>query len=193
MSYDLYLAPVPADGDFESALELHLDAADGQATTPRDPAMEAWKADVVGTLRALDATLKPFEVDFTEVAKHLECSEAEARERWRHIELNPEDEKRGIQLTVYDGHVVINVAYWHRGDAIRSAFERISTFARELKAARALVLYDPQLGRVIDLEEPKDLRDTLAAYEGVMGQTPDLPATPRKPWWKFWLSNRDDG
>ena len=186
MSYDLYLAPSPADGDVESALELQLDAADGQAATPRDPAKEAWKADVVATLRALDATLKPFEVDFTEVAKHLECSEAEARERWRHIELNPEDEKRGVQLTVYDGHVVINVAYWHRGDAAVSAFKRISRYARELKSDCALVLYDPQLGRVIDLEEPRDLRDALAAYAGVMSQMSDLPATPRKPWWKFW-------
>jgi hypothetical protein len=49
--------------------------------------------------------LQPFKFDYPKIAKSMEISEQQAREQWKHVELNPPEGDAAIQITVCGDHV----------------------------------------------------------------------------------------
>lgn len=185
MSYDLRLfRPRPGVDPLETAHEDEPEPPD----TPPDPAKEAVKRSVAEALMALDPTLQVFHMAFDDIARVQGISVEEARERYRHIELNgPEDDEAGIQVTLYDDEATVTVPYWHRGEAAQKVFRKIWQYLEVIWRLCGYVVYDPQLDRVFD--PPAELDAAIAAYTGVSENLETIvtgKATPPKPWWKFW-------
>lgn len=187
MSYDLTFAAFPDGIDPDDYLEQFEEAGPG----PVDPEREAWKAELVAALQALEPELEPFEFDHAQIASSLGIPLEQAKREYRHVELNTDDGS-GIQVMVEDHGCSITVPYWHEGDAAVRVLGRIGALAKAI-GEHGLRMYDPQLGRIADPDA--DRAEMLRVYAGVMTKVPGLlgqvAAAPeqqaaKKPWWKFW-------
>jgi hypothetical protein len=189
MSYDLYLfrlAPGQAAKDQIRAVMLAEEAED---PGPIDPAAENLKSEIAQALTAAWPWMKPFAFEYPEVARELGVSETEARRRFRHVELNDEREpSRGIQLTINDIHITINLPYWHEGPAAQEVLTEVDAMCAMLGQRWGFVTYDPQLDRVV--ETGSLLARASPRYQRVVDAMPDIlqkaAAKVKRPWWKFW-------
>jgi len=182
MSYDVYLTS-------RKNLEKERGEADVLNPGPASPATEERKRALSERLMAENPELQPYPFGYAEIARIDGISEAEARERYRHIELDGKDDGNGIQITIFDDHVDITVPYWHAGAAAQSTFEEIWRYLRIIEREMGYVTYDGQLDKLLDLSG--DFAAVVARYEGVVAQMPEILASvesqrKRKPWWKFW-------
>ena len=188
MSYDFHLLRIAPGEDADEVFGRMIEAAEGQGNTrPLDPEKEARKRRIADALIAADPQLEPFRLRHDQIATHLGISEEEARLRYRHIELNGPENGPGIQITLEDDSATVTIPYWHEGGAAASAFERLWADLRVLSADGNFQVYDPQLGRVLDLDA--DRRAVLDRYTKVVGltRTPlDGAVVRKRPWWKFW-------
>jgi hypothetical protein len=182
MSYDFMLFTPRPGVDPQVLFETDEEEAE---RGPRDPAIEAKKKKVIEALVTHDARLDLFKPNFDKIAKLHKISPAEAYDRMRHIEINDAAQKTsGIQITLFDDSAALTIPYWHKRDAaervLRQAWGYIDIMCREC----GYEVYDPQLGRVIDINSFDDVLWTYASMtermDGMLGRA------PKKPWWKFW-------
>ena len=165
VSYDLLLfRAVPGVGLLEAATAVMESEQDDVNPGPIDPTAEARKRALESALRALNPSLESFVFDYAEIAEMENVTEAEARRRWRHIEMNGPEDGNGIQITLDDESVSVTVPYWHRGNEARAVWSEIWMYLGALEQAGTFHTYDPQLGRIVDLK--KDLEAVLVAYAG---------------------------
>ena len=168
MSYDLYALDIP---DGEDALEtwgrlMEAEEETLESPTPRDATKEQRKEDLTRALVAAFPRLERFDFDYAEIARATGTSEAEAREQYRHIELNMPEDANPIQIVINDDNVAASVPYWHDDDRARSTYEELLAMFRIVQEQTGWTIVDPQLERVLDLES--DLDAVLAKHaEGV--------------------------
>ena len=189
MSYDIYLfQPVPGEDPVETArARLEVDTDEINPGPPQADA-EKRKQQLVRALMAENPALEPFSFGYAEIASHEGISEDEARIRYRHVELNGSEKGNGIQITLYDDYASITVPYWHQPVAAGGAFDEIWRYLRVLSESGGFFVYDPQLERVLDLED--DRPEAVETYGSVITRIPEIVersgAQPKRPWWKFW-------
>jgi hypothetical protein len=157
-------------------------------TTPPDPEREALKRRVADALLAFNPKLEIFRFDYSAIAKSQGIPIEQARLTYRHLELtDPEEGGYGVQITLFDNEGGVTIPFWHDGDQAAAALREIWAYLDIICREASYLVYDSQIGRVIDLSA--DFDDVLACYAGSLRQIRDvLPAyRPRKrPWWKFW-------
>lgn len=190
MSYDLYLIHLPPGSTPDQVETLALAKAEAELPdTDPDPESSARQQAIADALRIADPKLEPFTFDYAEIARLEHISEQDARRRYRYIELTASD-RSGIQITVYDDWVSLTVPYWHRGENAGQVWEQVWLHLRVLCREGAYTVYDPQLGRELDLAidsiavgdmYAEGVNVTTRAASEFMEQQPT-----RKPWWKFW-------
>jgi hypothetical protein len=188
MSYDLHLFRAEPGSDLLAAAKASMERQDEDIDTAgRGSDAEVRKQALVAALQAVNPALEPFVFDHAEIARLQNVTEAEARRRWRHVELNGPADGNGIQLTLDDDSVSITVPYWHRGDEARNVWREIWRYLEALQREGGFAAYDPQLDRVLDLA--RDREAVLDAYGGGVGfadQAALEGVSPKKPWWKLW-------
>jgi hypothetical protein len=188
MSYDFQLLPRGEVDAFLQRYEEQDEESEEINPGPIIPEREAWKRQLRDAIVAEEPQFTAFLMDYAEVARLDAITEAEARVRYRHIELNLlEDDGTGIQITIFDDTVSLTVPYWHQRAAAEPVFRRIWRYLRVLERAGDLATHDPQVERVLDLAE--DFETVLNRYLGVMVRMPEILAQAgagKKPWWKFW-------
>jgi hypothetical protein len=136
-------------------------------TTPPDPSKEALKRRVADALIAHNQQLQVYKFDFDEIAKFEKISLDEARLKFRHLELNgPEDERSGIQIKLFDDEASVTVPFWHEGEEAAEIFHEIRTYLNIIRRETGYLIFDPQLGRMID--SSVGIEDSLASYAGAM-------------------------
>jgi hypothetical protein len=152
MGFYLHLFRVPPGAD---PVELHLalEEAGGDEGTPPSPRLVQILSQCVPDL---PKTERPKYVEF-------------------------DDEALGLQIVVSGETVAVSVPYWHGPVAARRIFTTIWKCAEALKIQGGLDAFDPQLGRLLDLD--KDLKTVVAMYVKTATAT---GAVRPKPWWKFW-------
>lgn len=157
-------------------------------STPLDATKEARKRRIADALIAHNPKLTVFEFGYEEIAKQEKISVEEARLRYRHLELNgPEEDRRGIQITLFDDGASVTVAYWHGGEAASDAFREIWGYLEIVSRESGYLIYDPQTDRVVDLAS--GFEDALARYSQVaraFHKELGIRGPERRPWWKFW-------
>jgi hypothetical protein len=182
MSYDLLFVRVQPN---ETAEEVATRDRDDQPLGPADPEKDAVKQRMAAALLSLDKGLKRFVFEFAKVAKLRKISFEQARQEFRHVELN--DDKTGIQITLFDDEAAITVPYWHDSAVATAVFKRMTAQAAVITRESGLVAYDPQLGKAID--PVADFERMVATY-GTMVATMTAHRQQHsrqgKPWWKFW-------
>jgi hypothetical protein len=188
MSYDIEL--LPREGVDEILREREHQDADSVVLNPgpMDANREAWKRRLCDVLLKDEPQFAQFVFDWSEIARIDSIPEEEAMVRYRHIELNlPEDDRSGIQITIYDQSVSITVPYWHQRPAATEVFGRVARFVERLEGEGDLATYDPQIGRIVQLSVEID--EILNQYLRVVARIPQIiqASTPNsKPWWRFW-------
>jgi hypothetical protein len=185
MSYDFRMFKRKAGED--PLVTAHADS-DGLPTTPPDPQKEAFKRRVADALIARNPRLEIFQFDYDAVAKSQKITVEQARQQFRHFELNgPREGANGIQITLFDDEASVTVPFWHKGDKAADTFREIWSYLEIISREASYLVYDPQIDRVLDTSAGFD--DSLACYRGVVGQMQQkLPSsrTAKKPWWRFW-------
>jgi hypothetical protein len=191
VSYDLHLIRATPGATPEEIGALALAAAErGLPEDDPDPALEARKHALVAALRAANPALEPFAFGHAEIARLERTSEAEARRRHRHVELNGPDGGSGIQITLHDDWASLTLPHWPRGPAGDAAWDELWRYLRVLAEVGGFTVYDPQLERPLDLEADHpsapggDAEDAVAAARPGARAGGDSPR--RRPWWKFW-------
>ena len=188
MSYDLHLLPKRSGVDLLTAARARLER-EGEELNPGPPVpeKEARKARLAEALMQLSPQLAAFEFGYSSIAAQQHITEAEARTRYRHIELNGPEDGNGIQISLSDDTVDITIPYWHQPAAAASVFDDVWRHLALLERDGGFAVYDPQLDRILNLAV--DRPAVLECYGGVIAQTAKIGAhtrRPAKPWWRFW-------
>lgn len=161
MSYEWYLVRGQTQEEIEAALDRFFgdDATEPNSGDPTEAA-EMSKRRLADLLKNSGIALEEFVFDHALIARELGVSEAEARRQWRHIELN--SPSLGCQIQLYDEAASVTLAYWHSGGAAETAWSQVWRCLRILSREGVFVVYDPQLDRVLDVDN--DMRSVIEAY-----------------------------
>jgi hypothetical protein len=188
MSYDFHLVSRRLGPDLAAAARAQLeDDGDEFDPGPPDPEKQAGTQRLVRALTALNPQLTPFAFDHAAIAAERGITEAEARTRYRHIELNGPEDGHGIQIVLGDDGVDVAVPYWHQRPEAAAVFDEIWGYLQALERDGGFAVYDPQLDRILNLAA--DRPAVLDCYARVMAEmsradTRDAPSA--RPWWKLW-------
>jgi hypothetical protein len=140
-----------------------MDQSDEINPGPVRPEVERRKQELAALLLAHNPALSIFPKAFHEIAAMDGITEAEARRKYRDLELNGPDDGNGIQMTLYDSGADVTVPFWHQGEAARVVIGEIWGYLQVLQRAASYTVYDPQLEQILDLDG--DLPDVLACYD----------------------------
>jgi hypothetical protein len=179
---DLYGIPARPGEDPADAFEALMEAEEGETTAWTDEQV-ARAEKLAASLQALNPRLERFIFDYAEVAKALGVTEPEAREQWRHIELNTQEGDNPIQVTIHADHASLTMPYWYTGDRARHTISEALSYLAVLAREAGWTIFDPQIERVLDLD--RDVNDVVSAYEVGSRHVEELSrqdtACPRKP------------
>jgi len=191
VSYDLYLVRAPEGATQDDVAAIALAGAEGELPAgPPPPEAKARQRSVVDALRARNPALEPFAFDYSEIARLQGISESEARQRYRHVELNGPEDGNGIQITLQDDWASVTLPYWHTGAAASAVWDEVWGYLRVLAERGGFTVYDPQLERALDLETDRLAVERVYA-DGVQATAQAAaefvaPREAPKRWWKFW-------
>jgi hypothetical protein len=187
MSYDLWSFPVPSGEDPLEMVQRFMEAEEDAEVLDPDPAKEARKRILAERIVAGNPKMEPFVLQYEQIAEMQKITVAEAKRKYRYIELDCGEGGNGVQVTLHDDHATVTVPYWHQGAQAEAVFTEIWGYLRVLHEEGDCLTYDPQLERMLDLG--KDFTEVLKRYVGVARQvkasSPEIPKAT-KPWWKFW-------
>ena len=156
MSYDLHLLGVPPGEEASDVLGRHLDEQDEELNPgPLVQAVEDEKQRLGKALMKFNPALRIVALDYAGLAAMDQIDEAEARRRYRHLELSADD-YTGIQITLWDSVGDVTFPYWHAGEQARRVLLQVWDYLIVLQCQGGFVTYDPQLDRVIDLDADFD-------------------------------------
>ncbi len=121
-----------------------------------DPEAETRKRRLKDALTNMNPHLEQFVFNYEVMANSLGITPNEAKQRYRHIELNGPDDGNGIQSILWDSHATISVPFWHSGQDGESVMCEVWGYMRLLKAVEGMTAFDAQLGRMLDLDQDFD-------------------------------------
>ncbi len=179
MSYDFALFVIDGDPTEEYLRFSEAGSVDDPNPEPVLLSCEVAKRKLADTLRIKQPLLEEFVFDYDGLAKSHQADRAEAQRKWRYIELNAESV--GLQITLFDNWATVTLAYWHNGDEARDALNLAWDCLKTISGESGYVVYDPQLGRVLDLD--LDFAQVVELYSGTISA---VNKAAQRPWWKFW-------
>jgi hypothetical protein len=151
MSYTLLLLRVPpgsTEDDVERIANATIAAEDTRAPAPPHPENERRKRRLVDALLAECSELKGGEPDYAELARAEDVSEQQARERFHWWTVTAPEEGAGIEITLYDDYVSIDLP-WAAGTD--EDWDDISQYLQILVREGGFVVWDPQGPDLVDL------------------------------------------
>jgi hypothetical protein len=156
MGYGLGLVKVPPGMDPEEAYRQYSEAehnrlAEGgeDVSGPIDPKKEEFKRHLAEALTARRPSLKLAHPDFQGLARQYSIDAAEARRRFRELELD--DEQYSVQVLLFDDTAAISLHY-PGPKKCREAIHIIWDCLEVLEREGGFAAYDAQVGKVLNLE-----------------------------------------
>lgn len=102
-----------------------------------------------------------FQKDYQRIAQARSISEAEARQRYGHIELTDDG---GLQVTLFDDSAAVTMPFWPNPETrFCTAWECLKL----LESQGLFSTYNQQIGRILDLKS--DFEVVRASYLGANG------------------------
>jgi hypothetical protein len=151
MSYTLLLVRVPAgasEDDVEKIALATTDAEERQPPAPLDPEKERQKQALVTALVAGCPELEGGAPDYAALARAENISEEEARHRFHWWTVSGPDEGAGIEITLYDDYVSIDLPSAAGTD---EDWEDVWRYLEILVREGGFVVWDPQAPNLVDL------------------------------------------
>ena len=151
MSYDIHALHVERGEANAAALEQIVDREELEEGEPLDPGKEARKRSIATALSLPGAGFEVIEHDYAKVADEKDVPEDQVRRELRHVQVD-----NGTLLVEIEAeHAIVKVPVSIEvdpGDVADQVFDALRTLKRE----GALVPFDPQLGRELDLDRDQD-------------------------------------
>src|SRR6516165_4151563 len=170
MSYDIYcFRPSSEAASLEEAQAVI--ESEEELERPEDEIAKQTKEQLVEALLRHNPRLQRFEFNYAQIAESMKISVDQARDQWKHVELNPPEGDPAIQITVFGDHVSINIPYWYSGGDADSAFRQLTDYLRVIKRTAGYFAYDPQKDKVFDPDQ-----DDLGEHESCEKIVRDMPA-----------------
>ena len=151
MSYELLLLRVPpgaSEEDVERIARSTTEAEDGRAPGPRDAEIERRKRALVDALVAECSELEGAEPDYEALARAENISEEQARDRFRWWTVSTPDEGAGIEITIYDDYISVDMPSAAGTD---EDWEDVWQYLEILVREGGFVVWDPQGTDLVDL------------------------------------------
>ncbi len=172
MSYDLRLFSIPEGVEPEAAYEQLIHREESEIADINDRVKRSLPDSTRATMQQLAEVIR------TRWPSFVQFQPASALP-W--IELNDDDLQ--IQFAVYERMASITMPYFR--EPTTQLMECIRCCLNACREERGYVAYDPQLGRVVTVNElgqiAQQYRDVDKALPSLRGHAPKT-----KPWWKFW-------
>jgi hypothetical protein len=172
VSYDIYLfQPKPDSDPLMIAESLFLEDDEDEATSLGDAGSEVDrpKYDLKELAKLLLAYKPDLEAHPPSVKRAIEeTSNQELEQKYESIEFDDPNSDDGIQISLYEDEFAVTIPYWHCGKAALIAFETLWDYLWLLEREARFRAYDPQVGKVLDLEN--DLPLVLSVYQDSKGQ-----------------------
>ena len=171
MSYDLTLFRVPKGVDPDEAWDDWIRETESRILArsegvddlgPINSAKEQFKKQLATALVTRHPSLELFTPDYAKIAKVRAIDEAEARRRFRSLELN--EERLGIQITLFDNSAGISLSSNGRGDQAQEALRLVWDCLQILQPQGVYAIHDSQVGKVLNLDS--DFAMVLRRYAG---------------------------
>jgi hypothetical protein len=121
----------------------------GESIGPLDPAKERAKQSLAASLMARHPSFKLFQRNYARLAKDRSIDEAEARRRYRTVELN--DREHTIQIVLFDDAAGVSFSLGGDGSDGREALRIVWDCLEILEAEGGLSSFDSQMDRLVDL------------------------------------------
>jgi hypothetical protein len=151
VSYDIYALHVEPGEANAAALESVMQRDSLVEGDPLDPAKEARKRSIAGTLATSRMGYEVIEHDYAEVAEAEGISEDEARRQVRHLQVDNGE----LLVELDEEYAAVKVPYSSTLVECNIAEDVFKTL-RVLRDEGKFVPYDPQLGRELDIESDRD-------------------------------------
>ena len=161
MSYVIDLVRLPANVDPEVAYrqrakekEEELAKTPGVDPGPVDPQKERGKQELARSLVSQQPSLRMAQPDFAALARHHGVDVAEAKRRFRNIELN--DERHSIQIVLFDDTAGASFSGSESFEDCQTAIKVLWDCLKTLRARGGFSAFDPQVGKVLNLDADFD-------------------------------------
>lgn len=163
MSYELNLIRLETHPDPRAAVEAWIQQPASKELNPGPAvaAKESRKRSLAEALMRFDPRLSIAEFDYAGLAVRQTIPEAEVRQQYRHIELEPDDDT-GIQITLWDDTADITFPEGYPEDEAPEVLRRAWDYLTLLQQTGGFAVYDPQLEEIVDLST--DFDTVLAQY-----------------------------
>jgi hypothetical protein len=157
MSYVFELfRPLPGT-DPRQLPEKNQDAESGDSVPtelnpgPIDPKAEQEKDRLAAALTARHPALERFQPDYAKIASLYSIDPAEARRRYRQVELN--ESRYSLQIYLFDNAAGASFSFSGSPEESKKALQLLWACLQLLEAEGRFSIYDAQAGRVLDLSK----------------------------------------
>jgi GNAT superfamily N-acetyltransferase len=161
LGYDFRLFLPRAD---EEPLVTARRAVANDAAAPADAQKEARKRQIADALLTRLPSLQLYQFPYHQIASFEGISFEQARDKYRHLELNSPDGGNGISITLRDDEASVSLPFWHETGKAQQTFQEVWVCLETICRQAGYVVYDPQSGRMLELET--GLEAALASYTG---------------------------
>ena len=151
MSYELLLLRVPpgaSEDDVGRIARSMTEAEDSRAVAPRDPEIGRRKRALVDALVEECPELEGGEPDYEALARAESISEEQARDRFRWWTVSTPEEGAGIEITLYDDYISLEMQSSAGTD---EDWEDVWRYLEILVREGGFVVWDPQGSDLVDL------------------------------------------
>jgi hypothetical protein len=161
MSYGFDLVRIPAGSDRNAAYRRLLEKQSSEGLNssadpgPMDPVQEEWKQRLAAELIKRHPALEVFKRDYAKIARTRSIAESEARRLFRNIELD--EKKLSFQILLFDDAAGANFSFVGDPQRCADALHVLWDCLQVLESEGGLSTYDPQIGKVLDLNLDFDL------------------------------------
>jgi hypothetical protein len=147
VSYELLLLRVPPGASDDEIERIARSTTQAEETGRRDPEKERRKRALVDALVAECPELEGREPDHEALARDESISEEQARERFRWWTVSTPEGGAGIEITVYDDYVSVDISAAGTDEDWEDVWRYLEIMVRE----GGFVVWDPQGSDLVDL------------------------------------------
>lgn len=169
MSYSFDLLRLPKDVDADEAYKKQSEANERKLLEkitgnddpgPVDPKKEEMKQRLASVLTARHPSLKLFHPDYAALASSKSVDVSEAKRIFRDVELN--DEQHRIQIILFDDSAGAALSASESKQSCTAGLRLLWDCLALLEKEGGFSTYDPQVGKVLDLDSDFDVVEKSA-------------------------------
>ncbi len=177
MSYDFFIYDVGADPSAPTSPPEYFDEETG------DPIIEPVTEQKLKLMRTVAARLQREYARLSVSESNMKSTEGEQNDSGPSIHANDMDDGFGMSFDILPASIEVNLPYLAQGAEAHRAIRQLIDCMKAIEDCTPYRTYDPQLDRVLDLNN--DFDEVVATYAPIVERLHGAENS-NKPWWRFW-------